>query len=233
MRSLFRGVPGGIRPPLTIGSEREYSCQKLCSVAGVTKGTVSHHVRELLQAVHGEGGKIVPQLWHVGNVRRLGTEPDAGVPGYGPMEKLKDGQVVVHGMTQAEAARLFGATEEEIVEASLMAKNTMGWSTYLNTMQFDYDAFVEEFDQTSEITLLSRCLPILAGGEVTGVYPEYGYAAASVLGSTLNFQTVADFARPQWPGQEHPQQFHLDLRVIDATERGRAAKRAKAGAAPS
>jgi ArsR family transcriptional regulator len=34
----------------SIGSEREYSCQKLCSVAGVTKGTVSHHVRELLRA---------------------------------------------------------------------------------------------------------------------------------------------------------------------------------------
>jgi ArsR family transcriptional regulator, arsenate/arsenite/antimonite-responsive transcriptional repressor len=34
----------------SIGSEREYSCQKLCSEAGVTKGTVSHHVRELLRA---------------------------------------------------------------------------------------------------------------------------------------------------------------------------------------
>ena len=47
----------------------------------------------------------------------------------------------------AEAARLFGATEEEIAEASLMAKHTMGWSTYLNAMQFDYDEFVAEFDQ--------------------------------------------------------------------------------------
>jgi ArsR family transcriptional regulator len=34
----------------SIGSEPEYSCQKLCSEAGVTKGTVSHHVRELLRA---------------------------------------------------------------------------------------------------------------------------------------------------------------------------------------
>lgn len=46
-----------------------------------------------------------------------------------------------------EAAKLFGATEEEIVEASLIAKNTMAWSTYLNAMQFDYDEFVEEFDR--------------------------------------------------------------------------------------
>ena len=48
-----------------------------------------------------------------------------------------------------EAARLFGATDDEVTEAALIAKNTMGWSTYLNTLQFDYDAFTEEFDQVT------------------------------------------------------------------------------------
>ena len=47
----------------------------------------------------------------------------------------------------AEAARLFGATEDEITETALVAKHTMGWSTYLNTLQFDYDQFTSEFDQ--------------------------------------------------------------------------------------
>ena len=46
-----------------------------------------------------------------------------------------------------EAAKLFGATDDEVTEAALIAKNTMGWSTYLNTMQFDYDQFIGEFDQ--------------------------------------------------------------------------------------
>ena len=49
----------------------------------------------------------------------------------------------------SEAARLFGATEEEIAEAALMAKHTMGWSTYLNSMQIDYDTFVAELDQAT------------------------------------------------------------------------------------
>jgi AhpD family alkylhydroperoxidase len=49
-----------------------------------------------------------------------------------------------------EAARLFGATEEEINEAALVAKNTMGWSTYLNTRAFDYDRFKKEFDQIAK-----------------------------------------------------------------------------------
>ncbi|TRO13157.1 NADH:flavin oxidoreductase [Ectopseudomonas mendocina] len=65
--------------------------------------------KQVVDAVHAEGGKIVPQLWHVGNVRKLGTEPDASVPGYGPMEKVKDGQVVVHGMAQADIDEVIAA----------------------------------------------------------------------------------------------------------------------------
>jgi AhpD family alkylhydroperoxidase len=48
-----------------------------------------------------------------------------------------------------EAAKLFGATDDEVTETALIAKNTMGWSTYLNTMQFDYDQFIAEFDQVT------------------------------------------------------------------------------------
>ena len=49
-----------------------------------------------------------------------------------------------------EAARLFGATDDEITEASLVAKNTMAWSTYLNAMQYDYDEFRQEFDRIAD-----------------------------------------------------------------------------------
>ena len=45
---------------------------------------------------------------------------------------------------------MFGATEEEITETALVAKNTMGWSTYLNTLSYDYDEFVREFDQIAD-----------------------------------------------------------------------------------
>jgi len=68
---------------------------------------------------------------------------------------------------------------------------------------------------TSDAGRLAQFYADLTGGEVTGVYPEYGYAQASVLGSTLNFQTVEGYTRPQWPGQDQPQQYHLDLRVTD------------------
>ncbi len=49
-----------------------------------------------------------------------------------------------------EAAKLFGATDEEVLEAAFMAKHTMGWSTYLNAREYDYDEFKREFDQIAE-----------------------------------------------------------------------------------
>ncbi|BDG02125.1 carboxymuconolactone decarboxylase family protein [Anaeromyxobacter oryzae] len=43
-----------------------------------------------------------------------------------------------------EAARLFGATDDEIAEASMMAAHTMGASTFLNAQQVDYEQFRNE-----------------------------------------------------------------------------------------
>ena len=43
-----------------------------------------------------------------------------------------------------EAAKLFGATDEEISEAAMMAAHTMGASTFLNAIQTDYDQFKRE-----------------------------------------------------------------------------------------
>lgn len=46
-----------------------------------------------------------------------------------------------------EAARLFGASDEEIQEAVHYAKHTVGWSAYLNGMQQDYDEFSRELHE--------------------------------------------------------------------------------------
>lgn len=65
--------------------------------------------KRVVDAVHAEGGRIVPQLWHVGSVRRLGTEPDAAVPGYGPSGKRKDDKVLVHEMSHADIQEVIAA----------------------------------------------------------------------------------------------------------------------------
>jgi AhpD family alkylhydroperoxidase len=46
-----------------------------------------------------------------------------------------------------EAARLNGATDEEIAEASMMAGHTMMASTFLNAQQVDYDVFRREMQE--------------------------------------------------------------------------------------
>jgi AhpD family alkylhydroperoxidase len=43
-----------------------------------------------------------------------------------------------------EAARLFGATDEEIAEASAMGAITMMGSTFINSQQIDYEKFRQE-----------------------------------------------------------------------------------------
>lgn len=46
-----------------------------------------------------------------------------------------------------EAARMFGASDDEIQEAILLAKHTVGWSAYLNGIREDYDRFANELQQ--------------------------------------------------------------------------------------
>lgn len=45
-----------------------------------------------------------------------------------------------------QAARRSGATDAEVQEALLVAKNATGWSAYLNGIQYDYDLFKRELE---------------------------------------------------------------------------------------
>jgi hypothetical protein len=44
----------------------------------------------------------------------------------------------------------FGATDAEIKEAVLLAKYTVGWSTWLNGTREDFDRFSKEVQQIAE-----------------------------------------------------------------------------------
>jgi AhpD family alkylhydroperoxidase len=58
-----------------------------------------------------------------------------------------------------EAARLNGATDEEIEDAVHFAKSSAGWSAYLNGMQIDYDQFKQEMLAISEHVRLAAAMP--------------------------------------------------------------------------
>lgn len=48
------------------------------------------------------------------------------------------------------AAKLYGATDEEIQEAVHLAKHTVGWSAYINGIQEDFGRFSDELEQIVE-----------------------------------------------------------------------------------
>ena len=58
--------------------------------------------KRVVDAVHAEGGKIAPQLWHVGAVREPGDYPGGDAPGYGPSGMSFPGVVSGHTMTQQD-----------------------------------------------------------------------------------------------------------------------------------
>ncbi|MEM1145195.1 MAG: NADH:flavin oxidoreductase [Pseudomonadota bacterium] len=58
--------------------------------------------RKVAAAVHEAGGKIAPQLWHCGGMRRAGTPPEGDVNGYTPSGMNVPGKVSRHEMSAAD-----------------------------------------------------------------------------------------------------------------------------------
>jgi 2,4-dienoyl-CoA reductase-like NADH-dependent reductase (Old Yellow Enzyme family) len=58
--------------------------------------------KRVVDAVHAEGGKIAPQLWHLGAMRKQGTPPEGDVPGHSPSGMNVPGKISRHIMTQAD-----------------------------------------------------------------------------------------------------------------------------------
>lgn len=60
----------------------------------------------VLAEIRRTGAHFVPQLWHVGEVRRLGMADDPAVPGYGPREIVENGEVVVKAMSERDCGEI-------------------------------------------------------------------------------------------------------------------------------
>jgi catechol-2,3-dioxygenase len=68
----------------------------------------------------------------------------------------------------------------------------------------------------ADITALASFYTELTGGEVVRDVGDW-ITVRLVSGQEIAFQRAPDHVPPQWPGQEHPQQFHLDL-LVDGHE---------------
>jgi catechol 2,3-dioxygenase-like lactoylglutathione lyase family enzyme len=75
-----------------------------------------------------------------------------------------------------------------------------------------------------DIDALAAFYAELTGWTIAGREPDW-ITLRTGDGREVAFQLAPDHVAPQWPGQERPQQFHLDLQVADPQE---AAERAVA-----
>jgi 2,4-dienoyl-CoA reductase-like NADH-dependent reductase (Old Yellow Enzyme family) len=105
----------------------------------VTEGTTVNHVaangyeqvpafhgealagwQAVVDAVHEAGGSIVPQLWHVGGIRRPGTGPDKDVPGYSPSGCHAPGKCKGHAMSKQDIDDVIRAFAEGARDAKAL-----------------------------------------------------------------------------------------------------------------
>ena len=73
--------------------------------------------KKVIDAVHAEGGKIAPQLWHVGGIRKPGVEPGGDTPGYSPSGMAFPGKVTGHAMTKEDIDEVVDAFVQAAVDA--------------------------------------------------------------------------------------------------------------------
>lgn len=73
--------------------------------------------QHVVDEVHAAGGKIAPQLWHVGSVRKEGIGPDKAVPAYSPSGLYKPGAPNGKTMTQADIDEVIASFAQAAADA--------------------------------------------------------------------------------------------------------------------
>jgi 2,4-dienoyl-CoA reductase-like NADH-dependent reductase (Old Yellow Enzyme family) len=73
--------------------------------------------KHVVDEVHAAGGKIVPQLWHVGSIRKEGQEPDKTVPAYSPSGLFKPGAKNGIAMSQQDIDEVIASFAQAALDA--------------------------------------------------------------------------------------------------------------------
>lgn len=113
--------------------------------------------KKVVDAVHAKGGKIAPQLWHVGLARKPGTGPHPEAPSDSPSGIMPGGKKVGEPMTQAEiddTVRAFAEAAENAAKIGFDAIELHGAHGYLID-QFFWDG-MNQRDDTYGGDMISR-----------------------------------------------------------------------------
>lgn len=115
--------------------------------------------KKVVDAVHAKGGKIAPQLWHVGAVRKEGTEPDPSVPGYSPSGLFKPGKETGVAMTKddiKEVVDAFAQAAEDSKRIGFDAVEVHGAHGYLIDQFFWEGTNIREDEYGGDLVARTR-----------------------------------------------------------------------------
>lgn len=132
--------------------------------------------KRVVDAVHAEGGKIAPQLWHVGAVRRPGIEPGGDTPGYGPSGMGMPGKVTGHEMTKEdidEVVAAFAKAAKDAQDIGFDAVEIHGAHGYLIDQFFWGDTNVREDEYGGDLLARSRFAIEVIGAIREAVGPDF------------------------------------------------------------
>jgi len=76
--------------------------------------------KKVADAVHARGGKIAPQLWHCGGMRKAGTLPEGDVNGYTPSGMNMPGKVNRHVMSKQDIDEVVAAFARGAADAKAL-----------------------------------------------------------------------------------------------------------------
>ncbi|MEV5027218.1 NADH:flavin oxidoreductase [Paenibacillus sp. LPE1-1-1.1] len=79
--------------------------------------TALNHWSNVVNAVHEAGGKIIPQLWHVGLTRKIGDLPNPEALPVGPSGLNLSGEKVTEPLTENEIADVIAAFAQAAADA--------------------------------------------------------------------------------------------------------------------
>lgn len=112
-----RRAEGGVGLIITEGTTIDHGAASSAVEIPCFHGAALEGWQTIVEAVHGAGGKIAPQLWHVGSTRKPGTGPCPDYPSASPSGLIRPGKKVMEPLSLAEIDKLIKAYTEAAINA--------------------------------------------------------------------------------------------------------------------
>lgn len=115
-----RRAEGGVGLIITEGTTVNHKAANGYEQVPAFHGEALTGWKQVVDDVHAAGGSIVPQLWHVGGIRKPGIGPDKDVPGYSPSGCHAPGKCKGHAMSKQDIDDVIRAFAEGARDAKTL-----------------------------------------------------------------------------------------------------------------